>query len=145
LFVALLGWNRYQEWKEMNPASHRFIYRAKVRHMIAGEKQFAEENEFEKVAPHVASRYFVAARNNLNPRLSPVAVPLGLCRCYESRAAQMGELGRMALRLRGGESLDGGRGVIVAHNVGDCPQENAFAIRTGTVRKEQRMFGCDTG
>ena len=68
---------------------------------------------------------------------------LGLDRSDEPRADEPGKLGRMPIRIAGGERLDRCPLVIVAHALDERVQERGLTVPAGAVVERQGVLGGD--
>ena len=75
----------------------------------------------------------------------PAPAFLGLLCGHQPRAAQHGEVGRMAIGRAGGERLHRRDRGVVAHDADEGVQERALAVRAGAIAEEHRVLAGDAG
>ena len=102
--VALGRRDGHGERNQMETPPDSFVHRAKARLVVAGDDQLEGGDELEKVLPHEPRADLVAAGKRLDLCFGPAPALLGFARGDQTGATQSGEVGRMALGLRRGES-----------------------------------------
>jgi hypothetical protein len=84
-----------------------------------------------------------------SPRLDagfgPAATFLGFDGGDEPSTAKAREVGRVAIGYRGGERLDRGSEVVVAHDTGGSVEPHGLAVGAGAVSEEQGMLADQAG
>ena len=105
-------------YKEQAPP-HRFVHGAEARFMVAGDEQLEGRHEVEKVLPHEAGRQPITAGQGLDLGLVPAASLLCFLRHNQASAAQLGQIGRVALGVAGDERAHVGNRGVVAEDAGD--------------------------
>src|SRR6185437_3050448 len=101
--------------------------------MIADDHQLKLRGVLEEILAHESRRDFVAARQRLDLRLSPMPTLLCFMGADQARTTQTCEIGRMPVAVGGNERLHRRGGRVVAHNAGNAVDEDALAVCSGTI------------
>ena len=109
LSVGFLGRDGDREGNEVEPPSYGFVDAAQTRLVVAGDDEFELRRELEKILPHEASRYPVAAGQRLDAQLRPASAFFRLDGRDEARALQAGQVCRMPVGIAGRKSIDARR------------------------------------
>src|SRR5262249_17783151 len=113
--------------------------------MVSGYQELEVRDKLEEVLAHEPRRDLVATGQRLDFAVRPPAAFLSFNASYEARTAKACEISRVAFVLRGGESFNWCRSVVVARNTRHCADKGRFAVCTGAIQEKQRVFLCRSG
>src|SRR5262245_5600204 len=111
--------------------------------MVAGDEELEGGIKVEEVLPHEAGSDFVAASERFDLRFIPS--PALLCfLCHdEASAAQLGEVGRVALAAGGDEGAHVGNRRVGAEYRRDGVDEGALAVGSGPMSEKKFVLARD--
>ena len=133
------------EGHQQQAPPHGFVDAAEPRLVVAGDEQLEGRHEVEEVLPHEAGGDPVAAGQRLDLGLVPAAALLRFLRDDQARAAQLGQVGRVALGVAGDEGAHVGDGGVVAEDAGDGVDEGALAVGAGAIGEDEGVLGREAG
>src|SRR5262245_50165678 len=113
----------HREWDDEHAPAHGLIDAAQSWPMVTNDKQLEGRDEVEEVLPHEARGNLVAAGEHLDLGLVPASALGGLLCHHQPGAAQLGEIGRVALALGDEEGIGVGNGGIVAEDASNSVDE----------------------